>query len=402
MSHFWTRSRRLVVVCAALALLLPGLSCSSGGGGSDDEGEPASNVSLFTAPGEILALTEAAGIDAQNLLATDGGPILFFDVASGFILLLDVNGQPFEFTFPNEIPDLTGEASASPGVMDQILGGSLDGQIILADAVSGLLIRLGLDGVPDLHASEAQVTAATGEASAQMHAPRHLTTNQIFAQDLISKDILRIDTFGNATIFVDADDIAAAADLATDLAVPTGWVRNASGSQFSHFAGNANILRMQVNGTVDQYVSESELEVLFPDFGAVSIVKLATERGSDALYMLVAANDGRGRGIAAVSPDGLDLIEFTDIDDFEISVGGDIIDFGFIAVSGGNFFYAIDGRLASVYTFDNTGVPDAVALPGDFLDATGAPGINASFGAPIDELGLVVIEPESDSFVLVQ
>ncbi len=377
-------------------------ACSSGGSGGD--GAVEGNVFLFTSVDEISDLTAAASFLPSSFFGTLGGPILAFDAESQFFLLFDVDGTPFIFATRDEITAVSGAADVDLGSIDQLLGGALADQIIAADGVSGLLLRFETDGTVHVHATEDQVTDATGESSARIHHARSLLANQIVAQDLESGHILRFDNFGNASVFVDVLDLVDAADLPNTAFALAGLVRGGdTDSQFGWFLSDGGIVRIAVNGSVETWVSHDALVGLLPEVLDLHILSVATESSSDALYILVADGD-RGVATVIVNPAGTEMSVFTLPADFEDVLGGtfDIRAFGIIEGPSGSFFYAVDSGTAQLLTFTNGGFPEIVGFREDLETVAGTPDLDLGREAPLFGEGLVVFEGTSENLILVR
>jgi hypothetical protein len=383
-------SRALRAGSVPAVLLLLSLGCSSGGGDGDDDDQ---NIHLFTDSSDIKSATGSATVVVDSLLPTQEGHFLLND-ASGAVVFIATSGNASLFTSEDQIRALTGGGTARLGPLDRIFSGSLAGQFIGADGVSGLMIRLALDGTPVVHSTEAQITMHTGAASARVSLPRALTTNQIIAQELVTGNVLLFANNGAVAAFATRDELALASGLAPAAAVVAAWVRGAStGTQFARFEGTANIVRVAVNSTVGRHVDAAELEALFPTIADLTVLDFVADTESDALLLLI--GDGtRGVALAVVSSDGSMVEVFATRTALE-TVAGMAVDISDIDVFASGIPFAIDRAGDQVLVFEQENNPSIILSRQEIIDATETPTPAISKGVRIGSSA--VIAPEEVS-----
>ncbi len=388
--------KRLSFVVLTLAAVLGGCKPEGGGGsGSKD------NVSLFSSRARITRASGANDVDATALFTTAGGLILLTDAASGSVLALDVDGTVFLLTSKADLTAVTGQGSVALGPFDQIGGGILSGQLLAADAVSGNLLLIDTNGKPSLFSTKAKITGVTMRATANMILPRELTNNQVVAQDLESLSILRFDPEGNPTVFADAITIASAAGVAPAQAIVAQWVKGAgTGSLFGRVAGSNNLVRLQINGTINRHVSGPSLTSLFRDVIDLEILDMVAAIDSDALLLLI--GDGtRGVAVALVGSNGRDIAingsrkEFAD-------VAGEGVNLSDLAVLPSNVPVLVDRGGAQVLTQGDNGQPVIVGRGQDIRDTANTANPRLSIAAGHVAGGAVVVDEESDTVILVE
>jgi len=378
-----------------LALLLSlQISCQNSTN-SEPQVEP---VVSFTGKQQILDVTKAGSLNVAGVFPTGSGPLLVRDSVSSSIVLLATDGTPSIFVNEDMIRALTGKSSASLGPLDQISTGTFEGNIITADEVSGLLIRLDSKGKPSIHSTEAQIRAVTGEASARIHLPRTLVANQILAQDLVSGHLLTIGNNGSprVPVLVLASTLSTAAGLSPGPAVVSQWVRGGTGNQFARFPGVNNVVRLRVTGQVDRYVDGNALEALFPDIAALEILKLVSDITTDGLLLLVGEGN-QGIAVAVVYSNG-DLEVFTSSSEFESQLGAgyNITDIGIL--SNGQP-YAVDGGNAHVLLFESGGTPKILAGIDEIRDVAGTSSPSLVLSGPIFSAAIIVFEETLGNFL---
>ena len=187
----------------------------AGGGGGGSAPEPVVDVvSLLTAATVPLALTGEPSTEIVALLSLSDGLVLLNDAVSSSVLLLDAFGAMSLYTADSELMTLSGQASVSLGPLDEVISGTGLGDVYGADSVSGLLFRLGTDGVPTVHATKESILRVTDGTDSRLSLPRFLTNNQIIAQELFGNALLRFGTTPvNPQEFVSADVLATAAGV---------------------------------------------------------------------------------------------------------------------------------------------------------------------------------------------
>ena len=396
----------------ALAFVaLTSLGCSSGGGGGGSAPEPVVDVvSLLTAATVPLALTGETSTEIVALLSLSDGLVLLNDAVSSSVLLLDAFGAMSLYTADSELMTLSGQASVSLGPLDEVISGTGLGDVYGADSVSGLLFRLGTDGVPTVHATKESILRVTDGTDSRLSLPRFLTNNQIIAQELFGNALLRFGTTPvNPQEFVSADVLATAAGVAPAAAVVSGWARQvgSNAALFARFLTTNNIVKVQVNGQLATHMLGSDLELLFPDVDGLHILDFVSDTVSDVLLLIVGervSGVARGVAVALVTVEGAvgvfaDAASLLD----EAGFGYDLTDIGVLR---DGVPFAVDSGRAQVLTFNSTGAPVVIGKTESIVRESGAAvpqiSIAALLGDSNDVRGVVVPEAETDNLLLVE
>jgi hypothetical protein len=384
-----------------LALLLGAGGCGSdSGGGGGGGGEPDSGATLFVPAAEIRLATGANQVLVRSLLPTADDRILLVDGASGSIVLIGADGSAALFTSQADLTALTGRATAVLGPLDQILAGALESQVLSADDVSGLLLRLETDGTPVIHATEAQIIAVTGAATARIRLPRFLVANQTVAQDLVSGALLLFSNLGVPIQFVGPVELAARLEVAPAAVEIVEWEQGGgTRSLFGRAAASTHVIRVEVNGTTARHVDGDDLKVLFPTVQNLTLIDIVADTLSDTL-LIVVGNGARGVGIARVlTTIPPDVEVYTSSEDFTAELGQafDISDAG-VLTNGVPF--AIDKGGANVMTFNAEGLPLVFAPTEDLAEAAGTASPSVALGVRIGDEAVVVPEASTGNLLL--
>ncbi len=363
-------------------------------------------VSTLTTATQVTDVTGNDAVDPEPLLLAADGSLYFFDAVSRSVVNLATDGTATLFTSQTDLTTVTAMTPALLGPLDQIgAGGALADELICADSISGLIIRIDSAGTPVVHVTEADITAVTGETGAAMRLPRSLThdgmeLDAVMAQDTVSGDILKIDDLGVVTVLVDQNDIATESGLPVEDAVVAEWTRGPdSGSHFGRLDGSNHVIRVQIDGTIDRHVDGTALVDLFSDITDLRLLGVAAH-SDDTLFLLV-GEVTMGAGIAEVSPDGSEVSVFADSKDFEFLLGASF-DVVHIGVFGDGLPYAIDGVSDQVLAFSIFGKPGVFASQEEIETVTGetAPVLSVStIRGALDEIAF--FETKSESFLTV-
>ncbi|MCZ6793106.1 MAG: hypothetical protein O7J95_05770 [Planctomycetota bacterium] len=360
------------------------------------------NVSVFTSEDELFEATGTDLVRPEFVLATRDGFLVLFDGISRSLVLLDGEGRASLLTDQAELETVAGSSPVILDSLDEIRSGSLEGEFVGADTVSGLVLRIALDGTAEVHADETQMTAATGFSRARASLPRWLNNRQIIAQELESGDILLFDDLGNARVFVDSGVFADAAGLFPGDADAAGWVRGAgTGSQYAWFGETNHIVRVQLGGATDRFVDGELFFDLFPDFLEPRVLKItAVNSAVDILFVLV--GDGpRGAVVARIATGPHVISVFTSEDDF-LDLLGPAYDLSDLGVVDGETLYGVDAGTAQVLLFATEGLPEVIGERESIEDASGSLSPRLSVSAALDPLGPVVFEADSLRHLLVE
>lgn len=411
MSSFWSLCRRAAPGLPALALLLSGCIDFDweGDGKITSDDDESGTISVWTPSTSLTDVTGIGSVDPGHVLLTGSGSVIVFDGVSRSVIIIDGEGNATLLTSQAQLTATTNQSPVLLGPIDEIRpGGTLAGEWIAADSVSGLLLRLQADGTPVVHVTEAEITAVTGETTARMSQPRSLTTNLIIApdavmaQDTVSNHIVNIDSLGAVTILVTRDVLGNAAGLNPPDAVVAGWARGpVSGDHFARFEATAHIVRVQTSGGTDRYVDSTTLASLFPAIANLTVLALVADSASDMLFILT-GDQNRGVAVATVSADGSQVAVFTDETEFQALTGSGY-DIQALGTFDAGVPYAIDGGTEQVLIFDTGGVPVIFGLRADLEAVSGstlpALSVSSSLGSPAQ---VVVFEIRSQSFLLVE
>jgi hypothetical protein len=289
------------------------------------------------------------------------------------------------------------------GAFDEINLGVLAGRLIVADSVSGNVLTLLGTGTPALFSTLAKVAAVTGKASARMSLPLELTSNQIVAQDLESIDMVKYDASGNVTPFVGGAAIAAAAGVPVGQAIVVQWARGpVSNNLFGRFSSTSNIVRVQINGTVSQYVSSATLKSLFSDVVDLRVLDIVVSPQSDTLLLLIGEGT-KGVAVAIVSSNGAVSVY---VSKSTMAKGaGNGVNISDLSVLNNGIAVAVDRGDAQVLTLcDRNGqiTPVIVGRGQDIRDVTGTMSPLLSLSAGLPTGAAVVFDEDSDGLIEVQ
>ncbi|MCH2374697.1 MAG: hypothetical protein MK538_10945, partial [Planctomycetes bacterium] len=303
------------------------------------------------------------------------------------------------------------------GPIDQIRGGAFNKDLIGADFTTGLILRFDeVDGTPSIYSTEAQITLATGAASAEMSLPRSLITNQVIAQDTVSGHILVFALNGDAQIHTDSRLLAIAAGRPGALVAVAGWARGARTlSQYAWFNSTSTIVQVPTTGGANTHVDGAALRALFPDIQNLSVLQLAGDPAgdqtpaasgaTDGLVVLVgSAVSGRGLALALVTDAGGPEV-FTTENQLENLLGAnyDLSRVDLLNFSG--IVYAIDVASSQVLGFEPSGTPVVIGARDDLRDVAGTPNVFLSVSSPLSngtvDGGILVFEASSEDFILV-
>jgi hypothetical protein len=386
----------ILVLCAA--------ACSSSSGGSDDDEDApgiSDGVSVFTPGTVIRAVSGADDVTLGSFTPTSDGRFLMVNASSESVLLFDPTGAVAVLTTQQQLATLVG-AAVSLGPLDQILFGAQVDELIGADANSGLLIRIDTDGTPRIHATEEQITQVTGASSAKMSLPRFLLTNQLVAQDLVTREILLFGTSGTVvTRFVGTLALAAAAGVIPDRAIIAGWARGATtGTLFGWLDTTNNIVSVSINGVAMRHLSGDRLRELFPEITNLQVHKVVTDTLSDAMIILVGEGT-RGVAIAFMNNENPAGEVFTSQEQF-VEVAGATYDISDIGVLSDGTPFAVDGVGVQVLTFASGGQPLLVARRESFQRETGVSAPVIGVGVRLGSTAVIVPEATSDDFLRVE
>lgn len=382
---------------SCLLLMLLSFACSDS---SDDE--PEEDATLFVSKAEMLAATQGSALNIVEIFAAGTGDLLLRDTVSKSLIVVGTAGGAGPFVSEQDITDLTGEATASLGRIDQIRLGTLADQILTADETSGLLIRIRTDGTPLIHSTEAQIIAVTGEASARMHLPRYFAINQIMAQDLVSGDLLLIGNNGapSGQPLATAAELATAAGLPVDQAVVAEWIQGGeTGAQFARFDGVNHIVRLQINSTLERFIDGADLDALFPDIADVQLLDFVADFQTDG--MLLRIGDGaRGVAIGAVFSDG-SLGVFTSEQQL-VDLAGSACDISDIGLLPSGLPYAVDAGGGQIIVLQSDGAPLILASRADVERAAGTAAPELTIASRIFSERVIVFETNLDNLLSFQ
>lgn len=250
------------------------------------------------------------------------------------------------------------------------------------------ILRVSPGGMLTEWVSNDEILAATGETTADCDDTDIAAGPDgtlYFAED-VSHDILRVDTAGNVSVFVDAATIDAVVGTTSD--IDNGMDFGSDGNLYAADEDCNCIIRITVpGGMVTVEVTEVEIEAVFSGTDVDPNGGLA-RRDDGALFF---TQDNDPNTIFAVSPLGVVsvLAEDTDIETATGDTSTDL-DLG-IALSGGNLFVLEDssGSVLQVATAD--GAVSVLADEAAIIAATGADGSDSEGG--------IAVGPGGDLFV---
>ncbi|MBN1441813.1 MAG: hypothetical protein JXA90_03840 [Planctomycetes bacterium] len=378
-----------------LVFLLPAGCSDSGDDGDDDQ-------TVFVTKAELLAATGEDSVNPVEIFPTTSGKLLVRDASSKSLILVGALGGAARFVSEEGLKALTGETEASLGPLDQIRLGTLEGHVLAADSVSGLLMRIEPDGTPRIHSTEAQITAVTGETSAKMRLPRYFAANQIMAQDLVSGHLLLIGNNGSPSPqpLVTVAALAAAAGLPAAHAVVQQWAQGGStGAQFARFTGVNHIVRLQINGTISRHVAGADIEALFPAVADFAILQIVPDYSTDG--MLLRIGDGsRGVAIGVVRSDG-SLAVFTSAAKLS-DVASPGYDLSYLGLLPTGQPYAVDAGNGQVLLMKSDGTPRLLASRSEVETAAGTAAPELTIASRIFSSAIVVFETNLDNLLSFQ